>query len=524
MDKIDTLFKNPCFGKASIGRNLKKHLELTPDVLLQNLCTRLDGTNNSPVKTKLANSDEELLTLDDSVFMTHPRYFTEERESSRIPITGATCVSLSIKEKFTTEKHSIHISEESVYDNKTRVELAASPQANKHVVNPRITEDTNRQTENRTDTDIMDTKLNGTLLKISSVLQEISAIIYNGIQPIESDGDNSRRQKRVTEFFSRFTRNYLYQLVRQLSDVRKLLGRPTSCRSPQTGGASSLLVQDKLSSVSQTVMQALQAYSHHVPLTVASSAHSKCLSLVAYIREMCKLLRKLLAAHAHTVSCVHSVEQHTNTLVDAITVCLLVSTDDTGRGTRVSLATVSNKSTSTAVRTTSVPFHKRQSLDKRLAMYNTSCVGWKRSATILAKQRFNVQSRYKLGTYKPPMHSEARTCLTTSAHLTATSKKSLGERRAVHSPVNSRVHEDNIPTMVQLELQKERQQQQQQLKERKHKTRATHTATSSDDDRVQPEKPVVDGARKKQEDNFKTMLQYLLVQLQQQDQHSSKVQ
>lgn len=171
-----------------------------------------------------------------------------------------------------------------------------------------------------------------------------------------------------------------------MNDARKLLARPPSCKSPQTRSAANFLVQDKLAVVCHTVLQALQAYSHHVPLTVASSAHSKCLTLVAYIQEMCKLLRKQLSAHPRTVSCVHDVEQHSHTLVDTINECLLVSDTDKkdGRGTRVSLAT------HTSTTRVSVPFHKRQSLDKRLAMYNTStsCAGWKRNATILAKQRY----------------------------------------------------------------------------------------------------------------------------------------
>lgn len=63
---------------------------------MQNLSTQLDGIHNSPVDSKSASTDEEL--LDNNVFMRHPRYFTEDRESSLIPITGATCMSFSTKE------------------------------------------------------------------------------------------------------------------------------------------------------------------------------------------------------------------------------------------------------------------------------------------------------------------------------------------------------------------------------------------------------------------------------------------
>lgn len=108
-----------------------------------------------------------------------------------------------------------------------------------------------------------------------------------GITPPDGLNDLERRKKRSSEFASRFSRNYLYQLNRQLSDIKKLL-HPSSAR---ISNQNSYVIKQKITSSYQTILQGLQAYLSHLPKSTTVGIPDKIKELLKEIASLCDMHR-----------------------------------------------------------------------------------------------------------------------------------------------------------------------------------------------------------------------------------------
>ncbi|CAG5108696.1 Protein of unknown function [Cotesia congregata] len=135
-------------------------------------------------------------------------------------------------------------------------------------------------------------KILGVQAKISELLDEISYRLCRIPQP-DGDIDLKRRQQRVMEFAIRFSRNYLYELRRQMSDVqRHVRVMSPSARRP-TKRVLSLHMQaleQKLCSIHQLLLNALSAYCKHIPSSILKGHPGKLkeiLQVVIDLRDVC---------------------------------------------------------------------------------------------------------------------------------------------------------------------------------------------------------------------------------------------
>lgn len=128
--------------------------------------------------------------------------------------------------------------------------------------------------------------------RISIALDSITGMIQ--CQPAEPDGpdDLERRKTRINEFLSRFSRNYLFQFQRQVSELR----RHVACASPETPGRHTEFqaLMQKLVSAHQTAVQSLQAYLTQIPSSLqGTNIFGKLRALLHHLCDLSSLKNQL---------------------------------------------------------------------------------------------------------------------------------------------------------------------------------------------------------------------------------------
>ena len=137
-------------------------------------------------------------------------------------------------------------------------------------------------------------KILGIQKKISDVLDEI-AIRLGRIPLPDGDKDLYRRQQRVMEFSIRFSRNYLYDLGRQITEIRRHVNAITPGFRKKIGRRTLLFhvqtIEQKLASAHQLLLHALSAYCKHIPSSVLKGHPGKLkeiLQVVVDLKDFCE--------------------------------------------------------------------------------------------------------------------------------------------------------------------------------------------------------------------------------------------
>lgn len=132
--------------------------------------------------------------------------------------------------------------------------------------------------------------------KVSNLLDEIEYLLKNIPLP-DGDRDLKRRQQRVQEFAIRFSRNYLYDLGRQIDDInRHLRAVSPKARFKPSRRAFSLhlqTIEQKLISAHQLLLQALTAYCKHIPSSVVKGQPGKIKDILQVVVKLNHICNKI---------------------------------------------------------------------------------------------------------------------------------------------------------------------------------------------------------------------------------------
>ncbi|KAK0098777.1 hypothetical protein PV326_003438 [Microctonus aethiopoides] len=149
---------------------------------------------------------------------------------------------------------------------------------------------------------IVANKILGIQTRISELLDEILYRLCRIPQP-DGDIDLKRRQQRAMEFAIRFSRNYLYELGRQVVNLqRHLQAISPNARIKPTKRGTLLHMQaleQKLCSTHQLLLNALSAYCKHIPSSILKGYPGKLkeiLQIVIDIKDICSKIN-LKAEH-----------------------------------------------------------------------------------------------------------------------------------------------------------------------------------------------------------------------------------
>lgn len=137
-------------------------------------------------------------------------------------------------------------------------------------------------------------KILGTQKKISHLLDEI-AFRLGRIPLPDGDHDLHRRQQRVMEFSIRFARNYLYDLGRQVAEIRRHINAISPGVRKKIGRRGVTfhvqVIEQKLATAHQLLLHALSAYCKHIPSSVLKGHPGKLkdiLQIVLDLKEFCE--------------------------------------------------------------------------------------------------------------------------------------------------------------------------------------------------------------------------------------------
>ncbi|XP_043481030.1 uncharacterized protein LOC122510443 [Leptopilina heterotoma] len=137
-------------------------------------------------------------------------------------------------------------------------------------------------------------KIVATQKKISEILDEI-AFRLGRIPLPDGDRDLYRRQQRVMEFSIRFARNYLYDLGRQVAEIRRHINAIAPGARRKIGRRAVTfhvqVIEQKLATAHQLLLHALSAYCKHIPSSVLKGHPGKLkdiLQVVLDLKEFCE--------------------------------------------------------------------------------------------------------------------------------------------------------------------------------------------------------------------------------------------
>jgi hypothetical protein len=140
---------------------------------------------------------------------------------------------------------------------------------------------------------IVVTKILNIQRKISIVLDSISNELDRVPLP-DGENDYCRRKQRTVEFSTRLSRNYLYDLSRQISDIErhtKAINPIGKVRLSRRGMILHMqAIEQKLISTHQLLLAALSAYCKHIPSAVLKNHPGKLkeiLQIVVQLKNIC---------------------------------------------------------------------------------------------------------------------------------------------------------------------------------------------------------------------------------------------
>ncbi|XP_012256000.2 uncharacterized protein LOC105686030 [Athalia rosae] len=132
--------------------------------------------------------------------------------------------------------------------------------------------------------------------KISCVLDEISFSLDRIPQP-DGERDLSRRLQRVSEFSVRFSRNYLYELGRHITDLQQHIRAISLSTRPRPSIRSSAfhlhVIGQKMISAHQILLQALSAYCKHIPSSIVKGHPGKLKEILQVVMDLADMCDKI---------------------------------------------------------------------------------------------------------------------------------------------------------------------------------------------------------------------------------------
>lgn len=141
------------------------------------------------------------------------------------------------------------------------------------------------------------TKILSIQRKISLVLDSISYELDRVPLP-DGEDDYLRRQQRVMEFSTRLSRNYLYDLGRQIADIQRYIKAINPDTKMRLSRRSVIIqmqaIEQKLISAHQLLLTALNAYWKHIPSSVLKSHPGKLrdiLQIVLQLKSICNEIK-----------------------------------------------------------------------------------------------------------------------------------------------------------------------------------------------------------------------------------------
>ncbi|KAK7871859.1 hypothetical protein R5R35_006448 [Gryllus longicercus] len=196
-------------------------------------------------------------------------------------------------------------------------------------------------------------KLNTLRKRMIVTLNEIQSLLGDRPQP---DGveDLKRRQQRATEFSSRFCRNYLYPLQREMNVIARMWKNQSLNR---THSAFFSLCQ-KVISTHQNAHSALQAYFHHMPCSVEKGVPDKLEELLQVVNNLCSVCSKLNMSEGDSDFSSKRVKQQCQQLL------IQIKTEVTDEGE----SCIAGSQSCTQKDVTSTP--KKETMPHRFSMYS----------------------------------------------------------------------------------------------------------------------------------------------------------
>uniref|UniRef100_A0A0C9QDC7 DDX53 protein n=1 Tax=Fopius arisanus TaxID=64838 RepID=A0A0C9QDC7_9HYME len=128
-------------------------------------------------------------------------------------------------------------------------------------------------------------KILGLQGRISEILDDISYRLCRIPRP-DGENDLKRRQKRLVEFGIRFSRNYLYELGRQVGDIQKHLKAVLEGKGRRGTILHMQALEQKLCASHQLLVCALNAYCNHIPSSVLEEYPGKLKEILGVVVEL----------------------------------------------------------------------------------------------------------------------------------------------------------------------------------------------------------------------------------------------
>ncbi|CAG9861528.1 unnamed protein product [Phyllotreta striolata] len=282
--------------------------------------------------------------------------------------------------------------------------------------------------------DVFEKKFKIFIEKSVKSIGDICHIIDKGIDPPDGDVDVSRRKLRVTEFSNRFSRNYLYPLVRQIDELSKL-------KAMQQG------FNQKFLSAYQVIYNGLHAYQNHLPTSIGACSSDKLKMLMKHLLDICDIHYKVLPEDDERNYKDFIITFRRNAEM------ILKTIDDH--------FTVNNYRMPTQIRLNSVPKmtkpkKSKNTIPERLYMYNSTTFRkeprWKLAADALNQGKSKqIKSRYKTAGFKhrPPIVRKSENA---SAHEL---QPKLGAKKLYKKPSTyAALNDEDVATMIQMEGEK----------------------------------------------------------------------
>ncbi|XP_069703119.1 uncharacterized protein [Periplaneta americana] len=243
--------------------------------------------------------------------------------------------------------------------------------------------------------------------KIDVTLDGILKMLNNMPEP-DGNQDLLRRLKRAAEFSARFSRNYLYQLRRQMCELKKLVRESaTVARGRHTFYQ---VLYQKIAIAHQTTHLGLEAYFHHMPSSVKGAASEKLRDLLNLTIDLMKICNKLGVPPPEMTSAPQVIEKKVKIMITLITVpTTTISLDNfednlpTSRTVTASMMTTTGcRDWESCLRTAERKVPTTSSKDA----YSVNSIPWRERATRLARAIYGSPLKKKNSTLKKVVGSK----------------------------------------------------------------------------------------------------------------------
>ncbi|KAK9888328.1 hypothetical protein WA026_000584 [Henosepilachna vigintioctopunctata] len=282
--------------------------------------------------------------------------------------------------------------------------------------------------------------------KCLSMIKDIGELLNEDVIPPDGKEDLARRKVRTNEFNSRFSRTYMYPLVRQLSSI-SVPGNAD--KSPKDF--------PRLATTFQLIFQALQAYNNHLPSTIGRNSYHKLREYLAYVMDVCDKSRRFFEKQPNCAIHEYSdtLKSECNFLINKIDDNFLCASVDSLLKSRNPKSGVP---TSRSNKNIMMPKSKMKENvpNGRYAMYNDCMASkrdrqWRRMLEAVEKRKPKVKSRYRTATFKhrPPIEKQNDQMIVQHGKHRLDARKSSTSWK--NTPVATPINDDNIQTMIQYE-------------------------------------------------------------------------